>query len=56
MVVNLIRPDVVKATGFSTKEQYQIILSTGINQYPDHFKKYVFATLTDENRLLKQNK
>jgi len=34
-------------------ENYQIIFSSGINQYPDEFKDYVFETLTGKNRLLK---
>lgn len=38
-----------------TNEKYQIIFSTGINQYPDEFKDYVFETLTGNNRLLKPN-
>lgn len=37
-------------------EKFQIIFSTGVNQYPDELKDYVFETLTGENRLLKPNK
>ncbi len=36
-------------------EEFQIILSTGIKQYPQELKDYVFDTLTDTNRLLKIN-
>jgi DNA repair exonuclease SbcCD ATPase subunit len=33
---------------------YQVILTTGINKYPKEFKEYVFDTLTDDNKLLKK--
>ena len=36
-----------------TKEEYQIILTTGINKYPDQFKDTVFLKLSDEEKLLK---
>lgn len=38
-----------------TEDKFQIILSTGLNQYPDEFKGFVFETLSDNNRLLKPN-
>lgn len=34
---------------------FQIILSTGINQYPAEFKDFIFDSLTDDNKLLKPN-
>jgi predicted ATPase len=33
---------------------FQVILTTGIDIYPEKFKKYVFLTLEGENRLLKE--
>lgn len=38
-----------------TEDKFQIIFSTGLNQYPDEFKGFVFETLSDNNRLLKPN-
>ena len=40
----------------NNKDDFQIILSTGIEEYPSNFKEYVFDTLTERNRLLKPNK
>lgn len=37
------------------KDDYQIILSTGIEKYPDEYKSSVFLTLSDEDKLLKIN-
>lgn len=34
---------------------YQIILTTGINTYPEEFKKFVFYTLDEDKYLLKEN-
>ncbi len=36
--------------------QFQVILTTGINKYPQEFKGYVRETLTEEDRLLKNKK
>ena len=37
------------------KTQYQIILTTGIDTYPEEFKKNVFYKLEGENYLLQEN-
>lgn len=34
---------------------YQILLTTGLNTYPDDFKKFVFLTLEGSNYLLSEN-
>jgi hypothetical protein len=34
---------------------YQVILSTAIQKYPEAYKDRVFLTLTDDQRLLKKN-
>ncbi len=34
--------------------KYQVIMSTGINRYPNAMKERVFITLKDENKLLKK--
>lgn len=35
-------------------EKFQVILTTGIDIYPDILKKYIVLTLIDENKLLKK--
>ncbi|WP_199426664.1 coiled-coil domain-containing protein [Thermaerobacillus caldiproteolyticus] len=41
---------------FDKKNEFQIILTTGIDKYPKQFKKYVVETLTENNKLLKKVK
>ncbi len=36
------------------EEQYQVILSTGVNKYPESYAEYVFESLSTDNRLLKE--
>lgn len=37
-------------------EDYQIILTTGLNKYPSIYGENVFTTLSDDKRLLRKNK
>lgn len=48
----------LKETDIYTKEgslPYQIILTTGIDTYPEEFKKFVFYTLNGDKYLLQEN-
>lgn len=44
---------IIKITENHEKDEYQIILTTGIDKYPEEFKESVLLTLSDEDRLLK---
>ena len=55
--INLIKnlEQLLKAYELSkNKNLFQVILTTGIETYPDSFKEYIFITLKDDNLLLKE--
>lgn len=52
---NLILSNISSLLKENLNVDFQIIMSTGINQYPSELKDYVFETLTDDDKLLKPN-